>query len=75
MDKDKSTWQEIIKGLPAYKTVNDEPCYYKYSVTETEVNDYETDVKHRMMDLLQPLQTVIFPSFQILVDGDNIYFI
>ena len=44
-DKDKSTWQEIIKGLPAYKTVNDEPCYYKYSVTETEVNDYETDVK------------------------------
>lgn len=44
-DKDKSTWQELIKGLPAYKTVNDEPCYYKYSVTETEVNDYETDVK------------------------------
>lgn len=44
-DKEKSTWQEIIKGLPAYKTVDEEPCYYKYSVTETELDDYETDVK------------------------------
>lgn len=44
-DQDKSTWQEIIKELPAYKTVDEEPCYYKYSVTETELNDYETDIK------------------------------
>ena len=44
-DKNRSTWQEIIKGLPAYKTVGNEPCYYKYSVTETKLDDYETDVK------------------------------
>lgn len=43
---DKSTWQEVIKGLPAYtmdenKTIH----YYTYSVTETEINGYTTTIK------------------------------
>ena len=40
----KSTWQSIIKELPAYKTVNEEPCYYTYFVTETAVDDYTTAI-------------------------------
>lgn len=42
----KSTWQEVIKGLPAYKTESDGTVrYYKYSVTEAEINSYTTTIK------------------------------
>ena len=42
----KSTWQEVIKGLPAYKTESDGAVrYYKYSVTEAEINGYTTTIK------------------------------
>ena len=42
----KSTWQEVIKGLPAYKTESDRTVrYYKYSVTEAEINGYTTTIK------------------------------
>ena len=41
----KSTWQEVIKGLPAYRTDEDGTIhYYIYSVTETEVTGYTTTV-------------------------------
>ena len=43
---DKSTWQEVIKGLPAYTTdENKNIHYYTYSVTETEINRYTTTIK------------------------------
>lgn len=42
----KSTWQEVIKGLPAYFKENDRTVrYYKYSVTETEIDGYTTTIK------------------------------
>lgn len=42
----KSTWQEVIKGLPSYKTESDRTVrYYKYSVTEAEINGYTTTIK------------------------------
>lgn len=42
----KSTWQEVIKGLPAYKIESDGTVrYYKYSVTEAETNGYTTTIK------------------------------
>ncbi|WP_207733918.1 Cna B-type domain-containing protein [Coprococcus comes] len=41
----KSTWQEVIKGLPAYRTEGDDIYYYTYSVTETEINGYTTTIK------------------------------
>lgn len=51
-DISKSTWQEIIKSekpdklLPAYKKDTDGTLhYYKYSVTETEINGYTTTIK------------------------------
>ena len=46
-DINKSTWKEVIKGLPAYKTDEDGKTihYYKYSVTEAEVNGYTTEIK------------------------------
>ena len=44
-DPSKSTWQEVIKELPAYKTDGDDIYYYKYSVTETEINGYTTTIK------------------------------
>lgn len=41
----KSTWQEVIKGLPAYETDEDGTIhYYTYSVTETEVDGYTTTI-------------------------------
>ena len=41
----KSTWQEVIKGLPAYiKESDGTVCYYKYSVTEAEINGYTTTI-------------------------------
>ena len=43
---DKSTWQEVIKGLPAYTTdENKEIHYYTYSVTEKEIDGYTTTIK------------------------------
>ena len=42
---DKSKWQEVIKGLPAYKTDGDDIYYYTYSVTETEIAGYTTTIK------------------------------
>ena len=42
---DKSKWQEVIKELPAYKTDGDDIYYYKYSVTETEINGYTTTIE------------------------------
>lgn len=44
-DPSKSTWQEVIKELPAYKTDGDDIYYYKYSVTETEINGYTTTIE------------------------------
>ena len=46
-DTDKSTWQEVIKELPAYKTDEDNTTihYYTYKVTETEVEGYTTVMK------------------------------
>lgn len=41
----KSTWQEVIKDLHAYKTENGTVRYYKYSVTEAEINGYTTTIK------------------------------
>lgn len=42
----KSTWQEVIKDLPAYMTESDGTVrYYKYSVTEAEINGYTTTIK------------------------------
>ena len=42
----KSTWQKVIKGLPAYLKVSDRTvCYYKYSVTEAEIDGYSTTIK------------------------------
>lgn len=41
----KSTWQEVIKDLPAYKTEsNGTVRYYKYSITEAEINGYTTTI-------------------------------
>ena len=41
----KSTWQEIIKGFPAYwKDTDGTIHYYKYSVTEAKVNNYTTTI-------------------------------
>ena len=44
-DPSKSTWQEVIKELPAYKKDGDDIYYFKYSVTETEKNGYTTTIK------------------------------
>ena len=44
-DPSKSTWQEVIKELPAYKKDGDDIYYYKYSVTETEIKGYTTTIK------------------------------
>lgn len=43
-DVNKSTWKEVIKGLPAYTKVGDAIYYYKYSVTETEIKGYTTTI-------------------------------
>lgn len=41
----KSTWQEVIKELPTYfKDSNGTVRYYKYSVTEAEINGYTTTI-------------------------------
>lgn len=43
---DKSTWQEVIKGLPAYMTDENKTIhYYTYSVTEKEIDGYTTTIK------------------------------
>lgn len=44
-DPSKSTWQEVIKELPAYKTDGDDIYYYKYSVTEGEITGYTTTIE------------------------------
>ena len=41
---DKSKWQEVIKKLPAYKTVGDDIYYYTYSITEAKVDGYTTTI-------------------------------
>ena len=42
----KSTWQEVIKGLPAYTTDENKTIhYYTYSVTETRIDGYTTTIK------------------------------
>ena len=42
---DKSTWKKVIEELPAYKTESDRTVsYYKYSVTETEIDGYTTTI-------------------------------
>lgn len=44
---DKSTWQKVIKGLPAYTTDENKTIhYYTYSVTETEIKGYTTTIKN-----------------------------
>ena len=41
----KSTWQKVIKDLPAYfKDSNGTVRYYKYSVTEAEIDGYTTTI-------------------------------
>ena len=43
---DKSTWQKVIKGLPAYTTDDNKKIhYYTYSVTETKIDGYTTTIK------------------------------
>ncbi|MCI6697065.1 MAG: Cna B-type domain-containing protein [Solobacterium sp.] len=45
---DKTTWQEVISGLPAYKvdgTDETKLYYYTYSVTEKEVGGYVTTIE------------------------------
>lgn len=43
---DKSTWQEVIKGLPAYMTDENKTIhYYTYFVTEKEIDGYTTTIK------------------------------
>lgn len=43
---DKATWQEVIKGLPAYTTDENKTIhYYTYSVTETEIKGYTTTIE------------------------------
>ena len=64
---DKSTWQEVIKGLPAYtmdenKTIH----YYTYSVTETEINGYTTTIKSSSKDGFT--FTIINRHFALLPD-------
>ena len=46
-DVNKSTWKKVIEGLPAYKTDEDGKTihYYKYSVTEAEINGYTTTIE------------------------------
>ena len=42
----KSTWKKVIEKLPAYMTESDGTVrYYKYSVTEAEINGYTTTIK------------------------------
>lgn len=42
---DKSTWKKVIEELPAYKTESDRTVrYYKYSVTEAEIDGYTTTI-------------------------------
>lgn len=41
----KSTWQEVIKDLPAYTESDGTVRYYKYSLTETEIDGYTTTIK------------------------------
>lgn len=42
----KSTWQEVIKELPAYFKDSDGTVrYYRYSVTEAEIDGYTTTIK------------------------------
>lgn len=42
---DKSTWKKMIEELPAYKTESDRTVrYYKYSVTEAEIDGYTTTI-------------------------------
>ncbi len=46
-DVTKSTWQEIIKKLPAYKVDDKDKkkvYYYTYSVTEAEIDGYKTSI-------------------------------
>lgn len=38
----KSTWKEVIEGLPAYIKDGDKICYYTYSVTEAKIDGYTT---------------------------------
>ena len=43
---DKSTWQEVINGLPAYTTDENKIIhYYTYSVMETEIKGYTTTIE------------------------------
>ena len=43
---DKSIWQEVIKGLPAYTTDENKAIhYYTYSVTETKIKGYTTTIE------------------------------
>lgn len=43
---DKLTWKKVIEDLPAYMTESDGTVrYYKYSVTEAEINGYTTTIK------------------------------
>lgn len=46
-DANKSTWKEVIKGLPAYKTDEDDKTihYYKYSVTEAKIDGYTSTIE------------------------------
>lgn len=46
-DANKSTWKEVIKGLPAYKTDGNDKTihYYKYSVTEAKIDGYTATIE------------------------------
>lgn len=59
----KSTWQEVIKGLPAYKTESDGTVrYYKYSVTEAEIDGYTTTINTSKDGFTFTITNKHFPS-------------
>ena len=59
---DKSTWQEVIKELPAYKTDRDEIYYYTYSITEAEVDGYTTTINKSQDGFTFTITNKHFPS-------------
>lgn len=59
----KSTWQEVIKELPAYFKENDGTVrYYKYSVTEAEINGYTTTINTSKDGFTFTITNKHFPS-------------
>lgn len=59
----KSTWQEVIKELPAYfKDSHGTVRYYKYSVTEAEIDGYTTTINTSKDGFTFTITNKHFPS-------------